>query len=104
MQLNRARFRCDGGSGYILKPDYLRDPSFGFDPVSRNDIRRHISITIISAHFLPRSRGSRLGAVSDCYVEVDIFGTSSDEAAKKRSRTVCTFSPPFLSLFAAISV
>ncbi|KAJ3392147.1 hypothetical protein HDU92_008624 [Lobulomyces angularis] len=69
MQINQAMFMDNGRSGYILKPVKSDIP---LKPVT-------ITVTIISAHNLPKSKGNVKEEVMDPFIEVELFGEESEE-------------------------
>jgi len=94
--LNRAMFAANGGSGYILKPRFLRDPSLGYSPCSPAwPSQQHqpgllgintfpgliLTIEVLSGQHLPRSKGTEFDVdkdIIDPYVEVRIRGHPDD--------------------------
>uniref|UniRef100_A0A667ZER8 Phosphoinositide phospholipase C n=1 Tax=Myripristis murdjan TaxID=586833 RepID=A0A667ZER8_9TELE len=58
MDVNQGRFVCNGKSGYILKPSFLRDGATEFDPITltRGPWLQHklLHVMIISAQQLPK--------------------------------------------------
>ena len=84
MKINKALFHDNGGCGYVLKPEILRLPSLGFNPldVSTMKNKKKFEIKIISAQKLPRSEDIIMD-ISDPYVKISIFGVPSDNAEKR---------------------
>ncbi|XP_074595068.1 inactive phospholipase C-like protein 1 [Brevipalpus obovatus] len=92
MDMYRGWFQQNGGSGYVLKPTFLRerfclfnarrkDSLPGIDPLC-------LRIKIISGQQLPRPKGASCKAVAiDPYVTVELFGVPSD-CAESRTRTI----------------
>ncbi|XP_063042319.1 1-phosphatidylinositol 4,5-bisphosphate phosphodiesterase beta-3 isoform X2 [Engraulis encrasicolus] len=84
MQLNMGVFEYNGGSGYLLKPEFMRRTDKQFDPFTENIVdgivANTVKITILSAQFLTERK---VGV----YVEVDMFGLPSDTKRKYRTRT-----------------
>lgn len=94
MQINQAKFRQNGCSGYVLRPDFMFS-SNNADQTSNNGIRFdpyepttldcptvHLSLTIISGRHL--GLNSRKGYVSP-YVEIEIAGIETDQTKRKTS-------------------
>ena len=82
---NRARFSINGGCGYVLKPDFLRNPSIPYSPMGQDcglDETSYppwkIELTIISGHYIPKPDSFR-GEIIDPYVKVRIKGHEADE-------------------------
>ena len=82
---NRARFSVNGGCGYVLKPDFLRNPSIPYSPMGQDcglDETSYppwkIELTIISGHYIPKPDSFR-GEIIDPYVKVRIKGHEADE-------------------------
>eukprot|EP00092_Neocalanus_flemingeri_P005512 GFUD01005942.1.p1 GENE.GFUD01005942.1~~GFUD01005942.1.p1 ORF type:complete len:789 (-),score=239.22 GFUD01005942.1:53-2419(-) len=82
--LNRAMFAANGGSGYILKPKFLRDSITAYSPTSPSGLNRSefpsliLSVDILSGQHIPRPHGVDEGEVIDPYVEVKIRGHPDD--------------------------
>ncbi|KAL2093958.1 hypothetical protein ACEWY4_011270 [Coilia grayii] len=77
MDLNNGRFQDNGGSGYTLKPHFLRSGETGFDPnaFKHNLQPVHLLLKVISAANLP---SPRTGKALDPFVRVEIHGAASD--------------------------
>ncbi|XP_062403202.1 1-phosphatidylinositol 4,5-bisphosphate phosphodiesterase zeta-1-like [Sardina pilchardus] len=77
MDLNNGRFQDNGGSGYVLKPHFLRSGESGFDPNAfKHNLRpAHLLLKVISGSNLP---SSRTGKALDPFVRVEIHGVVSD--------------------------
>lgn len=74
MQRNRALFAANGGSGYVLKPAYLRFFEENLLPQPPTKTWR-LKIRLISAQHLPRpSEDSAAGPPTSPYVAIDIAG------------------------------
>uniref|UniRef100_A0A7M5UTU2 Phosphoinositide phospholipase C n=1 Tax=Clytia hemisphaerica TaxID=252671 RepID=A0A7M5UTU2_9CNID len=77
MQIERGTFLDNGGCGYVLQPDILRDPNFNpYDPTTFNKLVEplNLRLTIIGARHLPKTgRG-----LTSPFVEVEIVGLSYD--------------------------
>ncbi|XP_051900991.1 1-phosphatidylinositol 4,5-bisphosphate phosphodiesterase beta-3 isoform X2 [Pristis pectinata] len=85
MQLNMGIFEYNGGSGYILKPEFMRRTDKHFDPFTENIVdgvvANTVSVKIISGQFLS---DKKVGM----YVEVDMFGLPIDTKRKFRTKTL----------------
>ncbi|CAI5451191.1 unnamed protein product [Caenorhabditis angaria] len=85
MQLNMGKFEYNGGSGYLLKPDFLRRPDRTFDPFSESPvdgvIAAHCSVRVISGQFLS---DRKIGT----YVEVEMYGLPTDTIRKEHKTRV----------------
>lgn len=81
LQINAALFKDNGGCGYVLKPEILRNPSLKFDPNNPNTMTNKVMfyIKIISAQNLIIDGKD----ISDPYVTVKIYGVPSDRAERK---------------------
>ncbi|XP_029696941.1 LOW QUALITY PROTEIN: 1-phosphatidylinositol 4,5-bisphosphate phosphodiesterase beta-3-like [Takifugu rubripes] len=84
MQLNMGVFEYNGGSGYLLKPEFMRRTDKHFDPFTENIVdgivANTVKIKVISGQFL---MDKKVGV----YVEVDIFGLPADTKRKYRTKT-----------------
>lgn len=86
MQLNQAKFRDNGGCGYLLKPQFMfRDD---FDPADKNTLvgvePMNILIRIIGARHLCKSKK---GTASP-FVEVEIIGAPYDSGIKLKTNPI----------------
>ncbi|KXJ29010.1 1-phosphatidylinositol 4,5-bisphosphate phosphodiesterase delta-4 [Exaiptasia diaphana] len=84
MALYDGKFRQNGRAGYILKPQFLRDPSIKFNPnvTKPRAGSKVLKMTIISGQQLPDQPNSSWSVVKDepdPYVQVQIQGVPSDE-------------------------
>lgn len=87
MQLNQAKFRLNGGCGYVLKPDYMFDET---DTLSNTwmDETLQIAVYIIGGRHVGRS--GRNG-ISNPFVVVEIYGTENDSGLKLNTRSIRMF-------------
>merc|ERR1719150_561776 len=82
--LNRARFADNGGCGYILKPDFLRDPNIRYSPTSPSLLDRTkypamtLSLQVISGQHIPSPMGVQQGELIDPYVDITVRGHADD--------------------------
>ncbi|KAF5903599.1 1-phosphatidylinositol 4,5-bisphosphate phosphodiesterase delta-1 isoform X1 [Clarias magur] len=80
MDLNQGRFLPNGKTGYILKPEFLRNPDSQFDPNNCSKglwfKKKILQVMVISAQQLPK-----LKSIVDPYVRVEIFGVPVDQAS-----------------------
>jgi hypothetical protein len=81
MHVNRGKFRENGGCGYVLKPPTLLGGSTGVLGLRA----LQLTITVLSAHQLPKPGGATKGEVIDPFVVVSMHGAPEDE---KEERTV----------------
>ncbi|EYC44386.1 hypothetical protein Y032_0463g1915 [Ancylostoma ceylanicum] len=85
MQLNMGKFEYNAGSGYLLKPDFMRRPDRTFDPFSESPvdgvIAAHCSVRVISGQFLT---DRKVGT----YVEVEMYGLPTDTIRKEHRTKV----------------
>lgn len=83
--LNAARFMDNGGCGYVLKPEYMRDSSLTYSPVSpaQLDTKKFpawkVELVVVSGQHIPRPDGREDGEVIDPYVKVKIRGHPDDQ-------------------------
>ncbi|XP_018414761.1 PREDICTED: 1-phosphatidylinositol 4,5-bisphosphate phosphodiesterase beta-2 [Nanorana parkeri] len=87
MQQNMALFEFNGGSGYILKHEFMRQAEKQFDPftVDRIDVvvANTLSITVLSGQFLSDKSVKT-------YVEVELFGLPGDPKRKYKTKLTST--------------
>jgi phosphatidylinositol phospholipase C delta len=90
MALYYGKFLDNGGCGYVLKPDYLRNAhQTEFNPHhSLNSFDQHLifQITVISGQFLPRSN-LKTTDIPDPYVQITAHGLPCDDKVYK-TRTI----------------
>ncbi|XP_014792777.1 PREDICTED: 1-phosphatidylinositol 4,5-bisphosphate phosphodiesterase zeta-1 [Calidris pugnax] len=86
MELQNGKFLDNGGCGWILKPEFLRDQDSTFTPqnVGRYSKPMSLSIRLISGHQLPPSNLSKTNK-ADPLVHIEIYGVPEDQAKKKSS-------------------
>ncbi|XP_043082402.1 1-phosphatidylinositol 4,5-bisphosphate phosphodiesterase delta-1a isoform X2 [Puntigrus tetrazona] len=87
MDLNQARFLPNGKCGYILKPEFQRDPASKFDPKNLSVgpwlKKKEFHIMIISAQQLPKINKDKQSSIVDPQVRVEIYGVPADQASKQ---------------------
>lgn len=86
MWFNDGKFLDNGRTGYLLKPKYLRDPSFQFNPDKKEAVKKTLYVQVVSGWQLPkvdRKPDSKKGEVIDPYVVVQITGVHADQAEFK---------------------
>ncbi|XP_009956345.1 PREDICTED: 1-phosphatidylinositol 4,5-bisphosphate phosphodiesterase zeta-1 [Leptosomus discolor] len=86
MELQNGKFLDNGGCGYILKPEFLRNHKSTFTPynVGRYSKPMSLSIRLISGHQLPPSNLTKTNK-ADPLVQIEIFGVPEDQAKRKSS-------------------
>ncbi|NXD19141.1 PLCZ1 phosphodiesterase, partial [Spelaeornis formosus] len=86
MELQDGKFLDNGGCGYVLKPEFLRDRNTTFTPQNVGGYSKPmaLSIRLISGHQLPRSSASKTNK-ADPMVQIEIYGVPEDQARKKSS-------------------
>ncbi|KAF4095890.1 1-phosphatidylinositol 4,5-bisphosphate phosphodiesterase delta-1a isoform X2 [Onychostoma macrolepis] len=87
MDLNQARFLPNGKCGYILKPEFQRDPASQFDPKNLSVgpwlKKKNLHVMIISAQQLPKINKDKQKSIVDPQVRVEIYGVPADNASKQ---------------------
>lgn len=84
MALYYGKFRQNGRAGYIIKPQFLRDPSIKFNPnvTKPRTGSKVLKMTIISGQQLPDQPNASWSVIKDepdPYVYVQIHGIPADE-------------------------
>lgn len=86
MDVYQGRFQDNGFSGYVLKPDFLRDKQSKFNPKSITEgawwTRKKLQIKIISGQQLPKVNKSK-NSIVDPRVTVEIHGVQRDNGKKQ---------------------
>lgn len=82
MQINQAKFRLNGGCGYVLKPDFmLYNSNFVEDSLS-------VTLCVIAGRHV--GRPGRNG-ISNPFVTVEVYGADYDSGLKLNTRTIRKF-------------
>ncbi|NWR72615.1 PLCZ1 phosphodiesterase, partial [Centropus unirufus] len=86
MELQNGKFLDNGGCGYVLKPNFLRNLHSTFTPenVGMNGNPMSLSIKLISGYQLPPSSLSKTNK-ADPLVHIEIYGVPQDQIKKKSS-------------------
>ncbi|NWH79248.1 PLCZ1 phosphodiesterase, partial [Piaya cayana] len=84
MELQNGKFLDNGGCGYILKPEFLRNRNSTFTPqnVGSHSNPMSLSIKVICGHQLPPSSLSKSNK-ADPLVQIEIYGVPEDQAKQK---------------------
>ncbi len=87
---NRARFLDNGGCGFVLKPNFLRNvEDFEYSPLSPAGLltpKWTVKIQVVSGQHIPKP--SLSGEVIDPYVKVRIRGHPDDAGNKAKTEHV----------------
>ncbi|XP_047722839.1 1-phosphatidylinositol 4,5-bisphosphate phosphodiesterase zeta-1 isoform X4 [Prionailurus viverrinus] len=104
MDLQNGKFLDNGGSGYILKPQFLRDIKTQFNPNKSPNQSDPVTLTIrlISGIQLPPSNHSSSNK-ADALVILELFGVPNDQT-KQQTRVIKrnAFSPRWNETFTFI--
>ncbi|XP_067386606.1 1-phosphatidylinositol 4,5-bisphosphate phosphodiesterase delta-1 isoform X2 [Emydura macquarii macquarii] len=86
MDVYQGRFQDNGFSGYVLKPNFLRDEQSKFNPKSITEgawwTRKKLLIKIVSGQQLPKVNKSK-NSIVDPRVTVEIHGVLRDNSKKQ---------------------
>ncbi|OQV17418.1 1-phosphatidylinositol 4,5-bisphosphate phosphodiesterase delta-4 [Hypsibius exemplaris] len=78
-QVYRALFADNGGCGYLLKPEFMRQSPPGFPDISQGSVRPlRLKVRVISAQQLPKLVATSDKDITDPYVVVEVFGSDRD--------------------------
>ncbi|CAM4468375.1 unnamed protein product [Caretta caretta] len=94
MELQNGKFMDNGGCGYLLKPEFMRDSATQFNPynVTGNHNPITLSIRLISGYQLPPSNLSRTNK-ADPLVQIEIHGVPEDQVKQQtcviKSNALC---------------
>ncbi|XP_016806001.1 1-phosphatidylinositol 4,5-bisphosphate phosphodiesterase delta-4 isoform X2 [Pan troglodytes] len=85
MDICDGHFRQNGGCGYVLKPDFLRDIQSSFHPEKPISPfkAQTLLIQVISGQQLPKVDKTKEGSIVDPLVKVQIFGVRLDTARQE---------------------
>nr|XP_045002929.1 1-phosphatidylinositol 4,5-bisphosphate phosphodiesterase delta-4 isoform X2 [Jaculus jaculus] len=85
MDIYDGLFRQNGGCGYVLKPEFLRDIQSSFHP--ERPINPHkaqiLLVQVISGQQLPKVDDTKEKSIVDPLVKVQIFGIPADTAQQE---------------------
>uniref|UniRef100_G1NVR8 Phosphoinositide phospholipase C n=1 Tax=Myotis lucifugus TaxID=59463 RepID=G1NVR8_MYOLU len=87
MDIYDGLFRQNGGCGYVLKPEFLRDTHSSFHPerpISPFKAQT-LQIQVISGQQLPKVDKTKEGSIVDPLVRVEIFGVRPDTTRQETS-------------------
>ncbi|XP_019493771.1 PREDICTED: 1-phosphatidylinositol 4,5-bisphosphate phosphodiesterase delta-4 isoform X2 [Hipposideros armiger] len=87
MDICDGLFRQNGGCGYVLKPDFLRDTQSSFHPerpISPFKART-LLVQVISGQQLPKVDKAKEGSIVDPLVRVEVFGIRPDTTRQETS-------------------
>jgi len=82
MWANDGKFLENGNTGYILKPQYMREEKISWNPEAKAKSTKHLEIVILSASQLPKAHGKEgtaKGEVIDPYVKIVVNGLPADK-------------------------
>nr|XP_019597396.1 PREDICTED: 1-phosphatidylinositol 4,5-bisphosphate phosphodiesterase delta-4 [Rhinolophus sinicus]XP_019597397.1 PREDICTED: 1-phosphatidylinositol 4,5-bisphosphate phosphodiesterase delta-4 [Rhinolophus sinicus] len=87
MDICDGLFRQNGGCGYVLKPDFLRNTQSSFHPerpISPFKART-LLVQVISGQQLPKVDKTKEGCIVDPLVRVEVFGIRPDTTRQETS-------------------
>ncbi|KAI4878691.1 hypothetical protein NFI96_001026 [Prochilodus magdalenae] len=86
MDLNDGLFSQNNRSGYVLKPEILRNSEQRFNPDRPQDRKDYcpLILTVISGQQLPKVNNKE-GSIVDPFVRVEIYGVPADQAKQETS-------------------
>jgi len=88
MWLNVGKFLDNGRSGYILKPQYMREEKITYNPETKVPVVKTLIVTVISGWQLPKcegkgKEGKQKGEIIDPYVKLVMRGVKYDDKDSK---------------------
>merc|ERR1719378_1223489 len=90
MLINQCKFRINGNTGYVIKPDFML-PGSNFNPNDSSTfpstLARKYTIQIISGQQIPKPHQSTKGEVVDPYIKMAVRGCSVDTHDQNRAQT-----------------
>ncbi|XP_048200710.1 1-phosphatidylinositol 4,5-bisphosphate phosphodiesterase delta-4 isoform X2 [Perognathus longimembris pacificus] len=80
MDICDGLFRQNGGCGYVLKPDFLRDTQSSFHPEKPISLSKAkiLLVQVISGQQLPKVGNTKEKSIVDPLVKVELFGIRED--------------------------
>ncbi|XP_031223823.1 1-phosphatidylinositol 4,5-bisphosphate phosphodiesterase delta-4 [Mastomys coucha] len=87
MDICDGLFRQNGGSGYVLKPEFLRDTQSSFNPERPISLYKAqiLVVQVISGQRLPKVDKTKETIVVDPLVKVELFGVPEDTNEQETS-------------------
>ncbi|EPY89216.1 1-phosphatidylinositol-4,5-bisphosphate phosphodiesterase delta-1 [Camelus ferus] len=86
MDVYQGRFQDNGACGYVLKPDFLRDPNSTFNSRALAQgpwwTRKRLTVRVISGQQLPKVNKNK-NSIVDPKVTVEIHGVGRDVASRQ---------------------
>ncbi|VVC96133.1 unnamed protein product, partial [Leptidea sinapis] len=77
MQVNMAKFKENGGCGYVLKPDFMFDDAY--NPYEKGYIEKRVKPVTVMLRVIAARHLSKTGrGTASPFVEVEIFGAEYD--------------------------
>ena len=85
MFLNQALFKLNGGSGFILKPPYMRNSDSIYDVMKEETwaTSRNLEVTVISGNQLPTKKRDMI----DPYIVVEVI-TPNQKFSEFKTKTI----------------
>ncbi|XP_060086322.1 1-phosphatidylinositol 4,5-bisphosphate phosphodiesterase eta-2-like [Ylistrum balloti] len=85
MQLLHGKFLDNGGSGYVLKPDFQLSEEKFASQVAKPTRKKKLKMKIISGYQIPKPKDSKKGEVIDPFIKIEVHGAKSDNQQVKTS-------------------
>ena len=85
LRMNQLKFKENGSTGYILKPNCLRIENEKIDLTKTTHI---LTIKILSAEQLPRPKNEEKGDVIDPYCKITLFDGLEQEIQSFKTKTI----------------
>uniref|UniRef100_A0A8C6HJL0 Phosphoinositide phospholipase C n=1 Tax=Mus spicilegus TaxID=10103 RepID=A0A8C6HJL0_MUSSI len=87
MDICDGLFRQNGGSGYVLKPEFLRDTQSSFNPERPISLYKAqiLVVQVISGQQLPKVDKTKETTVVDPLVKVELYGVPEDTKEQETS-------------------
>uniref|UniRef100_A0ABK0KWG6 Phosphoinositide phospholipase C n=1 Tax=Rattus norvegicus TaxID=10116 RepID=A0ABK0KWG6_RAT len=87
MDICDGLFRQNGGSGYVLKPEFLRDTQSSFNPMKPVSLYKAqiLVVQVISGQRLPKVDKTKETTVVDPLVRVELYGVPEDTKQQETS-------------------
>jgi hypothetical protein len=93
MWFNEAKFKDNGGCGYVLKPPFMMAEDILFNPFQESNPVTILHVEVISGWQLPKIAGKedhQKGDVIDPYVKISLAGIPADTRTF-RTKTISIF-------------
>ncbi|XP_021368039.1 1-phosphatidylinositol 4,5-bisphosphate phosphodiesterase eta-2-like isoform X2 [Mizuhopecten yessoensis] len=85
MQLLHGKFLDNGGSGYVLKPEFMLSAEKFSSQLEKPTKKKKLVMKMISGYQIPKPKDSKKGEVIDPFIKIEVHGSKADNQQVKTS-------------------